>query len=144
MLLHPMMPAPAPHRRPRHERGGRLDRWCLALAALLVACVSSPTVGSIGVVLGRDAASRSVFVREVPETKGDVEPILLPGDELLMVEGHYVRELSTEDLRRHLRGTPGTKVKLTVVRGGEILRVEVARTSMKQSPLRAAEERLVE
>lgn len=119
-------------------------RLAMTLLLALAGCVSSPTVGSIGVVLGRDPETRSVFVREVPEAKGDAEPVLLPGDELMMVEGIYVRQLSTEELRRQLRGAPGSKVKLTVVRGGEIFRVEVPRTSLKQSPIRSSEERLEE
>ena len=116
----------------------------LLFVLLLAGCASSPTVGSIGVVLGRDSTTQAVFVREVPEAKGDAVAALLPGDELMMVDGHYVRQLSAEELRRRLRGAPGSKVKLTVVRGGQILRVEVARTALKQSPLRPSEERLAE
>jgi len=119
-----------------------IGRMLLLLS--LAGCASSPSVGSIGVVLGRDTTTQAVFVREVPDAKGDADPVLLPGDELMMVDGYYVRQLSADELRRRLRGAPGSKVKLTVVRGGQILRVEVARTALKQSPLRPSEERLAE
>jgi C-terminal processing protease CtpA/Prc len=117
---------------------------------LATACGGAPSEGSIGVVLARDPESRAVFVREIPEPAGpkgdlpDVEPPLLPGDELLMVEGLYVRDLPKDDLRKRLRGPPGSKVKLTVIRGGQVLRLEVVRTPLKAAIGRPREERIEE
>lgn len=120
----------------------------LALAAPSAGCAASRSEGSIGVVLSRDAESKQVFVHDIPEPPPGKElvdePPLLPGDELLMVDGSYVRDLSKEDLRKKLRGSPGSKIRLTLVRGGQILRIEVARTPLKEGLLRSKEERLAE
>ncbi len=120
----------------------------LALAASAGGCAASKSEGSIGVVLSRDAETRSVYVHELPEPppgkEPEAEPPLLPGDELLMVDGSYVRDLSKEELRKKLRGSPGSKLRLTLVRGGQILRIEVARTPLKEGLLRPKEERMVE
>jgi carboxyl-terminal processing protease len=117
----------------------------LLVALCLGGCgVSEAPVGSIGAVLGRDPESRTVHVRDVPESALEPEEALLPGDELLMVEGLYVRELTTEELRKVLRGPPGSKVKLTVVRGEQILRLELRRKALRETPVRTKEERLSE
>jgi C-terminal processing protease CtpA/Prc len=120
----------------------------LALAVFAGGCAASQSEGSIGVVLSRDAESRSVFVHDIPEPppgkEMDAEPPLLPGDELLMVDGSYVRDLSKEELRKKLRGSPGSKLRLTLVRGGQILRIEVARTPLKEGLIRPKEERMAE
>jgi len=96
----------------------------------MAGCGAAPVSGSIGAVLGRDEESHAVYVRDVPETNDD--PDLLPGDELLMVDGIYVRELSVKELRKRLRGEPGTKVKVTLLRGANVVRVELTRTPLKE------------
>ncbi|HTJ80759.1 MAG TPA: PDZ domain-containing protein [Polyangiaceae bacterium] len=98
--------------------------------ALVTACSGAPATGSIGAVLGRDEESHAVFVRDVPETSQ--QPDLLPGDELVMVDGTFVRDLSTKELRKRLRGEPGTKVKVTLLRGASVVRVELTRTPLKE------------
>ena len=109
------------------------------------ACSSTPAVGSIGAVLGRDGETREVFVRETPEpAAGDRGPSLIPGDQIVMVEGVYVRDLPTKDLRALLRGEPGTEVNLTIVRGSEVMRLKIKRTSLKAKLLPGKEERISE
>lgn len=102
---------------------------CSAVGGM-AGCGAAPVSGSIGAVLGRDEESHAVYVRDVPETNDD--PDLLPGDELLMVDGIYVRELSVKELRKRLRGEPGTKVKVTLLRGANVVRVELTRTPLKE------------
>ncbi len=114
------------------------------ITSALAGCGGGSGVGSIGVMLERDAETRAVYVRDVPEVAGAAEPLLFPGDELLMVEGVYVRELSKEELRRRLRGAPSTKVRLTLVRGAEVVRVEVPRVPLREALHRPERERLSE
>lgn len=85
-------------------------------------------MGSVGAVLARDAETGEVVVKDLgaPPTRDG----LLPGDQLLMVDGVLVRDLSTADLRRYLRGDPGSEVDLTVARGPVVVRLKVKRTPL--------------
>lgn len=112
-------------------------------AAALGACSASPTRGSIGAVLGRDPDSGAVFVRDVTERTGEPEPELLAGDEIVMVDGVHVRDLSTKELRHLLRGAAGTRVRLTVVRGGDVRRLEIERAPLREA-ISTGEERIDE
>lgn len=94
------------------------------LAISLAACDGAVKVGSIGVVLGRQPDSGSVFVREVPPAR---RGSLLVGDELLMVDGRFVAHLDEAGFREALRGPVGSSVRLTIVREGVVVRVELAR-----------------
>jgi carboxyl-terminal processing protease len=120
-----------------------------ALAALLLATVAgcgSTVVGTIGAVLGRDNDDHSLYVRDVPEGLAAAEAGLEPGDEIVMIDGVYVRSLGTQELRAKLRGEVGSKVALTVVRGERVMRVELARTPITGGPVRRRqqEEKLTE
>lgn len=100
----------------------------LWFALLASGCGGASEVGSVGAVLSRDAESGDVFVKELGDPK--VRDGLLPGDQLLMVDGVYVRDLSTADVRRYLRGAPGSEVRLTVARGPIVVRLRVRRTAL--------------
>lgn len=100
----------------------------LCFALLTASCGGASEVGSVGAVLSRDAESGDVFVKELGDPK--VRDGLLPGDQLLMVDGVYVRDLSTADVRRYLRGAPGSEVRLTVARGPIVVRLRVRRTAL--------------
>lgn len=118
---------------------------CVAPIALLGGCSSPPQVGSIGVVLGRDGESQEVFVREAPEGADLPDGRqLIPGDQLVMVDGVYVRDLGTKDLRARLRGEVGSEVDVTVLRGGEVLRFKVKRTALKSRLSLGSEEQVTE
>lgn len=114
-------------------RGLALATLASILAAHLGGCGAGTIRGSIGAVLGRDPDSGAVYVRDVTERPGGKEPEILPGDEIVMVEGVHVRDLTTKDLRRRLRGDSGTRVRLTVLRGPEVLRVELERTPLREA-----------
>ncbi len=110
----------------------------------LVACSAPPAVGSIGAVLGRDPDTDNVFVRETPGSELPDHAALIPGDQIVMVEGVLVKDLTTKQLRVLLRGEPGSEVHLTVARGSEVLRLKVKRTALKSKLLPAKEERVSE
>jgi C-terminal processing protease CtpA/Prc len=102
------------------------------------ATASSPTValGSVGVILVRDETTGATFVRDVPLSDG-LDAGLLPGDELVMVDGQYARAFDSDALRTKLRGPVGTTIALTVVRGSAVVRLEVARVPLLPSAGRA-------
>ncbi len=104
------------------------SRW-VALLAALAGC-SGSSVGSIAAVLSRDAASGALVVREVAEGRAGDLAGLLPGDEVLTIQGEHVGDLSADEVRERLRGTPGTPVDLTVARSGQIEWLRVVRTPL--------------
>ena len=84
-------------------------------------------MGSVGAVLGRENDTRSLYVREVPPGLGAAAAGLLPGDQIVMIEGFFVRDLDTKTIHDKLRGEVGTTVALTILRRNEVIRVRVAR-----------------
>lgn len=120
--------------------GRRVGSIAVALGALAASAAGcgGATQGSIGAVLGRDEATRAVHVREVPEGLAAHQAGLLPGDEIVMIDGHYVRDLDARRLRELLRGEPGTRVDLTVVRGEAVHRIRVTRSSLRERVFAAA------
>jgi len=99
------------------------------LAVALAQC--GPSKGTIGAVLARAPDGR-LFVREVPDglaaAKGGVEP----GDEILLIDGRDARALGPKGVHEALSGSVGERVKLTLVRRGEVVRVSLARTKAEQ------------
>ena len=118
----------------------RISRWFFWIFGLvagvvlpLVAC-GGAWQGSIGAVLAKDNQDGRVFVREVPPGLGASEAGLQVGDEIVAIEGTSAREMSAPDIHRALQGEVGTKVRVTVARGGLERTVVIER-----SPLRAAD-----
>lgn len=125
-------------------RAARADLFLL-LPLALSACAALGGPGTIGAVLGRDNESRALFVREAPPGLGAEQAGLRPGDEIVMIDGHYVKDLTSNDLRARLRGASGTTVALTVVRGDEVRHVVVKRAPLQaRRPPPPREERIVE
>ncbi len=113
-------------------RWGPLSLLWLSLAG----CGGASSVGSIGAVLGRDNDDQAVYVRDVPDGLAAAEAGLQAGDEIVMLDGVYVRTLSAADLRAKLRGDIGSKLAVTVVRGDQVIRVELRRTPLSGAPLK--------
>jgi C-terminal processing protease CtpA/Prc len=110
---------------------------------LAAAACGAPIVGSIGAVLGRDNDTHALYVRDVPAGLGADRAGLLPGDEIVMINGVHVRDLSPRDVRARLRGEVGSAVELTVVRGNEVLEVQVIRGELRaHEEIRPPEEKL--
>jgi len=115
-------------------------RWLLPM--VLCAC-SGSTDGSIGAVLGKDSSTGALHVRETPEGMGAQRAGLLPGDRIIMVDGIHVDDLDADRIRALLRGEVGSEVKLTVVRGEEVLRLVVTRGELRAArPVPPKEERI--
>ena len=111
-------------------------RATAAAFLLVIAGCGSSDVGSIGAVLGRSNDDHALYVRDVPEGLAADQAGLLPGDEIVMIDGTYVRTLSAEELQAKLRGDIGSHVSLTVSRGELVVRVDVTRTALSAAPLR--------
>jgi carboxyl-terminal processing protease len=105
----------------------------VAAGALLLGC-GPPAVGSVGAVLGRDRETGALHVREAPEGLAADAAGLLPGDQIKMIDGVLVDELDQTRIRAMLRGEVGTKVQLTVIRGDEVLHIELVRQEMGAAP----------
>ena len=103
-------------------------RRALSAGLLLVACASQR--GTIGAVLGQSADGK-LTVREVPPKLGAAKAGLKPGDQILLIDGIDVRTLDERGLQEQLTGEVGQAVKLTVVRGKEVLHVTVHRTAAR-------------
>lgn len=125
-------------RSPRRLGGSRRSRallvtlFALALVSLEVGCAGRG--GTIGSVLVQKSGGR-LFLEDVPEGLGAAQAGLREGDEILLIEGRDVRELSPTEIHELLAGPVGETVRLTVVRGERVLRVAVARTP--RAPRRA-------
>lgn len=105
--------------------------WFLLVVLALVACANQRP-GSIGVLLTRDNETGALYVRDLSPGLAGERAGLLPGDEIIMIDGRYVRELDALRIRTMLRGDVGTAVRLTVVRGDLVLRMRVARTELRE------------
>jgi len=102
------------------------------LASLLfvgLACAAEKK-GSIGAVLSRDNDTGALYVRDLSPDLDAERAGLLPGDELVKIEGRYVRDLDAKEIRALLRGDVGSSVRLTIVRGEEVRRVRVERRAL--------------
>jgi len=103
--------------------------FLLVAGLLLVAC--APKRGTIGAMLGQKSDGR-VFVREVPDGLAAHKAGLEEGDEILLIDGLDVRTMNEHRLHRALSGEVGEKVKLTVARGTEVLRLTLTRTPARR------------
>ncbi len=101
----------------------------MAASLLIGACASER--GTIGAILAR-RPSGELTVRSVPPGLGSARAGLEPGDRILLVDGIDVRALSVAELRHLLAGLPGDTVRLTVIRGDAIVRMNVQRTPVPQ------------
>ena len=105
----------------------------IAISVLTAACGGS-SVGSVGAVIGVDSETGSVHVREAREGLAADKAGLQPGDEVLMIDGVYARDLGATALRERLRGEVGSSVDLTIVRGDRVIRVKLVREALGAAP----------
>lgn len=99
---------------------------------LTAAC--TPNQGTIGALLGQQQDGR-LFVREVPPQLAAERAGLRAGDEILLVDGRDVRDMTAKQLHEQLSGEVGQPVKLTVLRGEGVMRVTLKRTPARKSTL---------
>lgn len=82
-------------------------------------------------MLGRDNETHGLYVRDVPEGLAADLAGLIPGDEIVMIDGVYVRDLDKKAITQRLRGDVGSFVELTVLRANEVRRMRVQRTPLR-------------
>jgi len=113
------------------------------LIAQAAAC-GGPKLGSVGAILSRHNETHALTVREAPPGLAAEKAGLEPADEILMIDGHYVRDLTMIEVTSLLRGEIGSWVELTIVRGaradgerragsppaGAVQRIRVRRTAI--------------
>jgi C-terminal processing protease CtpA/Prc len=94
-------------------------------------------MGSVGAVLGKHNTTGRLTVKDTPTQMAAARAGILPGDEILMIDGRDVRPMTVEQVHDALSGPVGTDVDLTVLRSNEVLRLRVKRSpyiSPRQSP----------
>jgi C-terminal processing protease CtpA/Prc len=106
---------------------------CSMLVALALVACATERPGSIGAHLSRDNENGALYVRDLFPGLAGERAGLLPGDEIIMIDGHYVRELDAPRVRELLRGQVGTAVRLTIVRGELVVRMRVARSELRDA-----------
>jgi C-terminal processing protease CtpA/Prc len=84
--------------------------------------------GTIGAQLGQKSDGR-LFIREVPAGLAAAQAGLQPGDEITLINGRDPRALDEKGVHALLAGEIGDPVKLTVVRGNQVLHVTLKRTA---------------
>ncbi|HEY8946322.1 MAG TPA: PDZ domain-containing protein [Polyangiaceae bacterium] len=104
-----------------------LVRSLVVSGALLTVGACRADHGTIGAVLAQ-APDRRLTVREVPPGLSAAEGGVLPGDEILLIDGRDVRGMSSEHVHQALGGEVGEPVKLTLIRGDRVVRVTLRRT----------------
>jgi C-terminal processing protease CtpA/Prc len=101
------------------------------LFSLLLCCACAAQRGTIGAVLAQDPDGR-LMIREAPPGLAAARAGLRPGDEILLIDGRDVRALDEKQVHAVLSGAVDEPVKLTVVRGEEVLRVTLRRTPARK------------
>ena len=105
----------------------------MVVALVLVGCGATERPGSIGARLSRDNETGALYVRDLFPGLAGERAGLEPGDEIIMIDGHYVREVDAPRVREMLRGQVGTAVRLTIVRGQLVVRLRVARSELREA-----------
>jgi C-terminal processing protease CtpA/Prc len=109
-----------------------LQAKSLAIAlALAGAACSAEWSGSVGAILGRSDRDGRLFVREAPAEMSAARAGIRSGDEVTTIGGRAVAGMTPEEVHGALAGPVGSKVKLTVVRDGQDLAVEVERGPLR-------------
>jgi carboxyl-terminal processing protease len=95
--------------------------------------------GGIGVVIGMKDSIITV-ISPIEDTPG-FKAGLLPGDKIIRIEGKSTDKVSLTDAVKQLRGAPGTKVTLTLVRSksNEVKEFTITRAIIKVESVKGAE-----
>jgi C-terminal processing protease CtpA/Prc len=109
-------------------RGFACTAW-IAGVALCLGCAAPR--GTIGAVLAQRDDGR-LFLRELPKGLAAERAGLEPDDEILLIDGRDVRAMNAEQVHQALSGDVGQPVKLTLVRGEDVIRVTLRRTEAQK------------
>lgn len=83
--------------------------------------------GTIGANLAQKTDGR-LFIREVPPGLAAAQAGLKPGDEITLINGRDTRAYNEKGIHSLLAGEVGDPVKLTVLRGNQVLHLTLRRT----------------
>lgn len=84
----------------------------------------------IGIQIGLDKSQKIVVISPIQGTPA-FKSGLMPKDEILEVDGTSTKGLSIEEVANKIRGTPGTSVKLLVLRGDLKKEFSIVRAEIK-------------
>lgn len=124
----------------QHAWNSRPERFCFVsllgvlLFAFVIGACASAAPGTIGAVLGKQRTDGRLFVRGVPPGEGADKAGLEVDDEIVAIEGHPVKEMSEDDVKRAVRGDVGTALTVTVERAGQRRDVKVVRSPILAAP----------
>ncbi|MCA9531809.1 MAG: PDZ domain-containing protein [Myxococcales bacterium] len=98
-----------------------------AIAACALGCASFG--GTPGGIYARLAYAEATGLRvvDVPAGGAAANAGLVPGDQIVAIDGHPVRDMSYTSIVQALRGRAGTTVKLKIAHEGELRDVTVRR-----------------
>jgi carboxyl-terminal processing protease len=113
---------------------GRIIAPLVALALAMACGGTDKWTGSVDTVFRYRPSDRTCVVHEVRQGSLSERAGLQPGDRLLAVDDTDVTDLPFEQVRESLRGPVGTRVRLSIQRGGELLEVELERRPLKEDP----------
>jgi len=106
----------------------RLVLRACTVAMLLAGTAACATwTGSVGAILGKDNVDGRLLVREAPAGMGAARAGIEVGDEVVAIDGKPIVRMSPSEVHEALGGKVGTKVRVTVVRGGASLEFVVER-----------------
>lgn len=99
---------------------GELDDFSQFMTPEMVERLQTETKGEFG-GLGIRITTEDGYITVITPMLNSpaLEAGILPGDKIIKIEGEDVRNLSSEDAVKRLRGKPGTKVKITILRINE-------------------------
>jgi carboxyl-terminal processing protease len=90
-------------------------------------------MGSIGAVLVQSHPDGKVIVRDAPPGLPAAQAGIVPGDEILFIQGRDVRDMSPDSIHLALEGQVGSDVELTLLHQGKIERINLKRAPLEPS-----------
>jgi C-terminal processing protease CtpA/Prc len=100
--------------------------FCIAVTLMPIAGCAAER-GTIGAQLAQKGDGR-LFIREAPAGLAAARAGLRPGDEITLIDGRDVRSFDENGIHKILSGDVGDPVKLTVLRGEQVLHMTLMRT----------------
>lgn len=96
--------------------------------------VTQTTYGNfdgIGIYMTKDIETEYVLVLSPIEESPAEEAGILPGDLIIEVNGEDIKGMELDNVSARIKGEPGTKVKIEILRGTETKELEVERRNVK-------------